>query len=230
MMQGIIPPVNTTLQSTPHLRGATPRDGNKRIFPQNFNPRPTCVGRQQQRYLLCHEKRTSIHAPPAWGDRPLHRQFRGQGTTIHAPPAWGDAVWWVGDDSVYDFNPRPTCVGRQFAETKSPVVLRLQSTPHLRGATVSLPASMLSNIRLQSTPHMRGATIGLSKSVSARADFNPRPTCVGRLDDFTDVGHGAFTSIHAPHAWGDLIKAESRIKALETSIHAPHAWGDSCLS
>ena len=34
------------------------------------------------------------------------------------------------------------------------------------------------------------------------------------------------TSIHAPHAWGDLNKIENGKRSIKTSIHAPHAWGD----
>ena len=194
------------LQSTPHMRGATIDPSKSASARADFNPRPTCVGR---RFL-----------------------------------------WVVASQSRADFNPRPTCVGRQFAETKSPVVLRLQSTPHLRGATVSLPASMLSNIRLQSTPHMRGATRRLYGRRPWCFHFNPRPTCVGRRPNIAthdDLGklqstphiRGATNDRKpcvglrhrlqsTPHMRGATAPKEYNFVAQGTSIHAPHAWGDIC--
>ena len=34
-------------------------------------------------------------------------------TSIHAPHAWGDEITAEGGNRTYNFNPRPTCVGRR---------------------------------------------------------------------------------------------------------------------
>ena len=148
---------------------------------------------------------------------------------------------------------------------------RLQSTPHMRGATSVFPSTTSSLAKLQSTPHMRGATSRMNplmplkfyfnprptcvgrpsvprQSCNLTVDFNPRPTCVGRHIRKDAIEDLVCTSIHAPHAWGDIwilliaplitllqstphmrgaTRAEQREqRATLTSIHAPHAWGD----
>ena len=192
----------------------------------DFNPRPTCVGR-----------------------RPLKRPCWGYCcTSIHAPHAWGDRIASRNLESSSDFNPRPTCVGRLGVGLIALGTALLQSTPHMRGATgneVPMGRFVDTSIhaphawgdgpqgdvrrlpeRLQSTPHMRGATVS-----------DP-------IKEQTRDG----TSIHAPHAWGDsvtrsLTPSSSRLQStphmrgatgvvldeygqMKTSIHAPHAWGD----
>ena len=123
--------------------------------------------------------------------------------SIHAPHAWGDSLYHGGWRSID----------------------KLQSTPHMRGATVHCliyrPLRCAFNPRptcvgrlcvvhvqssialLQSTPHMRGATVKAAISDRKRA-----------------------TSIHVPHAWGDCNQPDGFL-AFCTSIHAPHAWGDA---
>ena len=126
---------------------------------------------------------TSIHAPHAWGDRREQTsRILDARTSIHAPHAWGDD------------RPIKISIGES----------RLQSTPHMRGATISVGCSLAKQSGLQSTPHMRGATVC--------GDEKPR---------------GFTTSIHAPPAWGDRQSASLDVVKHQTSIHAPHAWGDS---
>ena len=145
------------------------------------------------------------------------------------------------------FNPRPTCVGRLACQQNINRPAKLQSTPHMRGATISVKILILIERRLQSTPHMRGATFwavlwektiptsihaphawgdqGSGRYRSSRRDFNPRPTCVGRRHHHHDGQGTRLTSIHAPHAWGDRKLRQCSLPFV-TSIHAPHAWGD----
>ena len=103
-----------TLQSTPHMRGATSSFSMSISSLGYFNPRPTCVGRHL--HLCC------------------QREYNG--TSIHAPHAWGDISKALRNSRSTYFNPRPTCVGRlgPFCDTRSGVS-QLQSTPHMRGAT-----------------------------------------------------------------------------------------------
>ena len=217
--------VRERLQSTPHMRGATPSTHLKRRWIMNFNPRPTCVGRRVVEGKAFGWDDTSIHAPHAWGDNteavtdtqgnvlqstPHMRgatEKQGQNaqrkpTSIHAPHAWGDEIdieatknWLTsihaphawGDNRelrlvlyVSNFNPRPTCVGRPIPGTTVPPASRLQSTPHMRGATALLIWERKFSWTLQSTPHMRGATVKVGGCNAC-----------------------CLTSIHAPHAWGD---------------------------
>ena len=101
---------------------------------------------------------------------------------------------------------------------------RLQSTPHMRGATVMEIEFLVPVITSIHAPHAWGDSISVS-AVTLSFYFNPRPTCVGRrhlsgnvqpAEDFnprpTCVGRRLYdggwraedaTSIHAPHAWGD---------------------------
>ena len=78
-------------------------------------------------------------------------------------------------------------------------------------------------------------------------DFNPRPTCVGRLGTFmatpmtanfnprpTCVGRRKLSSRErvvkilqsTPHMRGATTIVATRTPTSQTSIHAPHAWGD----
>ena len=101
-------------------------------------------------------------------------------TSIHAPHAWGDRMDLAFFRPIKNFNPRPTCVGRQRSAARLLRAEALQSTPHMRGATGVLRGFLRRSV-LQSTPHMRGATKGKAKGFYYRHYFNPRPTCVGRL-------------------------------------------------
>ena len=103
----------------------------------------------------------------------------------------------------------------------------LQSTPHMRGATGPTQALSFYFKTLQSTPHMRGATGHQYAALLSLGHFNPRPTCVGRLSSAATRGLLLYTSIHAPHAWGDFNGQFAAIIEEDTSIHAPHAWGDN---
>ena len=97
----------------------------------------------------------------------------------------------------------------------------------MRGATGPTQALSFYFKTLQSTPHMRGATGHQYAALLSLGHFNPRPTCVGRLSSAATRGLLLYTSIHAPHAWGDFNGQFAAIIEEDTSIHAPHAWGDN---
>ena len=124
------------LQSTPHMRGATAVCSRLAYIQTHFNPRPPCVGRRE----------------------PMETTVIPEQTSIHAPYAWGDLLLSISYHRVSSFNPRPTCVGRLCVVHVQSSIALLQSTPHMRGATVFLQISKERNLLLQSTPHMRGAT------------------------------------------------------------------------
>ena len=97
------------------MRGATTAMWDHGGNGSYFNPRPTCVGRPKGGDEDAKEPETSIHAPHAWGDRfrQINQLIVGN-TSIHAPHAWGDFI---------------VTIARSIARL-------LQSTPHMRGATL----------------------------------------------------------------------------------------------
>ena len=146
--------------------------------------------------------------------------------SIHAPHAWGDSLYHGGWRSID----------------------KLQSTPHMRGATVHCliyrPLRCAFNPRptcvgrlcvvhvqssialLQSTPHMRGATVFLQISKERNLLLQSTPHMRGATVKAAISDRKRATSIHVPHAWGDCNQPDGFL-AFCTSIHAPHAWGDA---
>ena len=146
----------------------------------------------------------------------------------------------------------------------------LQSTPHMRGATFAPDAFQtiivdtsihaphawgdqyvvevfVFNCVLQSTPHMRGATVYGWPKYHQIGDFNPRPTCVGRLHSYLNIIYATdfnprptcvgrlnvFKAVFnllklqsTPHMRGATGMRSCKSQTAQTSIHAPHAWGD----
>ena len=186
------------------MRGATQKAKNPSFWLSVLQSTPHMRGATAQKAADYAHRQTSIHAPHAWGDQRGH----AEGTTIN----------------------------------------KLQSTPHMRGATPAckfVEAAIETSIHaphawgdrqrsrsttlirtLQSTPHMRGATDIHISIFHFPSDFNPRPTCVGRPATDRSQAKVVWTSIHAPHAWGDEIRDIRFDAGIFTSIHAPHAWGD----
>ena len=151
------------------------------VAASDFNPRPTCVGRPGVFFTFNFFQHTSIHAPHAWGD----------------------SVWGVIFPKRGNFNPRPTCVGRRLADNAGePLYFTSIHAPHAWGDIREF-GDIIRICKLQSTPHMRGATRCGLPGQSDGIHFNPRPTCVGRPAVLQISIIQIRTSIHAPHAWGD---------------------------
>ena len=102
------------------------------------------------------QMRTSIHAPHAWGDLSLQTCSQGHPTSIHAPHAWGDQNGYICFGSFFDFNPRPICVGRPFVVYIITYTFKLQSTPHMRGATDSASRDFRTSRTSIHAPHAWG--------------------------------------------------------------------------
>ena len=104
-------------------------------------------------------------------------------------------------------------------------VERFQSAPLMRGETRTAASSRwrIWSISIRS-PHARGDDL-YTWTIWWTRDFNPLPSCEGRL---TAGGTTAFTvtiSIRSPHARGDLPLPFHR-HPLIISIRSPHARGD----
>ena len=77
----------------------------------------------------------------------------------------------------------------------------------------------------QSISLMRGETSVCCSAGSASPDFNPLPSCEGRLADCASALHLYIISIHSPHARGDQYVGAEKWD-VQISIHSPHTRGD----
>ena len=89
--------------------------------------------------------------------------------SIHAPHAWGDSLYHGGWRSID----------------------KLQSTPHMRGATVCCSCSVLHRFTSIHAPHAWGDRFSSDKQREE-----------------------SITSIHAPHAWGDCLHGRHFVVSL----------------
>ncbi len=202
-------------QSTPLMRGETLTDDERRV-----------------------DADISIHSPHARGDLKAISRIQGAAISIHSPHARGDRTQvYLGRDAA-DFNPLPSCEGRPSGGMQHGKRLRFQSTPLMRGETLSGIVIAKRRKSFQSTPLMRGET---QKRIIAAS--------------------GGDISIHSPHARGDTlqrVRGETQGGALAhaqtthfnplpscegrlptrrqregqnfISIHSPHARGDRLLA
>ena len=122
----------------------------------------------------------SIHSPRARGDRSWRWPRKRLPISIHSPRARGDLGGQNRTPRPDDFNPLPSCEGRQTKMVYPDPAHEFQSTPLVRGET--------------------SATIGRP---SRDAYFNPLPSCEGRRRRLSADHQGTLISIHSPHARGD---------------------------
>ena len=123
----------------------------------------------------------SIHSPHARGDQ-YGRVIAGAVATIsiHSPHARGDEELLDFIMRDCNFNPLPSCEGRRRVVYATSYTSIFQSTPLMRGETHWRKLANLSQ-RFQSTPLMRGETWTRGKILSVPVNFNPLPSCEGRL-------------------------------------------------
>ena len=129
-------------------------------------------------------------------------------------------------EKASNFNPLPSCEGRQRLAIQSVSKFPFQSTPLMRGETLPLPRQSRARTISIHSPHARGdldellaqiaATISIH-SPHARGDtiyrfrflassyFNPLPSCEGRPCHVSNAITSLCISIHSPHARGDAI-------------------------
>ena len=101
-------------QSTPLMRGETFTTNHFNGRAHNFNPLPSCEGRQIASGIPLVVYHISIHSPHARGDRLIHDITSLLHISIHSPHARGDSCSTVKTHSPGYFNPLPSCEGRQF--------------------------------------------------------------------------------------------------------------------
>ena len=149
-------------QSTPPVRGATRRRWPRRWRLPDFNPRPPCGGRLAVLQDGVADSDISIHAPRAGGD--------STSPGVGPPPK--------------DFNPRPPCGGRRDDHASQLASGGFQSTPPVRGATLSA-VRCGGHLCISIHAPRAGGDIFTPRSHKILDNFNPRPPCGGRrLDSF----------------------------------------------
>ena len=77
------------------------------------------------------------------------------------------------------FNPLPSCEGRRYYEKLSPNAMLFQSTPLMRGETITKRLKLSELLISIHSPHARGDSLGIVCNM-IRRHFNPLPSCEGR--------------------------------------------------
>ncbi len=168
----------------------------------------------------------SIHSPHARGDRlkdsPISKRKK---ISIHSPHARGDSVSRFYDGSRQNFNPLPSCEGRHPAMLfKHQLCLYFNPLPSCEGRQGDYIMGLRAFL-FQSTPLMRGETMSiiLPGRMSLISIHSPH----ARGDDETPVfPPNALSFQSTPLMRGETIIMFSCAVAMVISIHSPHARGD----
>ena len=129
--------------------------------------------------------------------------------SIHSPHARGDKRSRYSILYKRYFNPLPSCEGRPIHNPSCHVHDAFQSTPLMRGETLS-PPYFPPFVVFQSTPLMRGETSTASLRTLNMCHFNPLPSCEGRRNGRVEYSIIDSISIHSPHARGDRAEFRRR--------------------
>ena len=204
-----IPRETHLFQSTPLIRGET-CSFDKAAELDGFQSTPLIRGETLALVFALPVLAISIHSPHARGDRssstliktpwnfnplPSHegRQARGR------YPDVGDHI------SIHTPHTRGDDAGR----TKRQHIAISIHSPHTRG-DLAIKRCCLAVSAFQSTPLMRGETVILP-SILYKSDFNPLPSCEGRLDKSAkNKPDRSLISIRSPHTRGDDVGDHGR--------------------
>ncbi len=120
----------------------------------------------------------SIHAPRAGGDCRIRTWPHRPPYFNPRPPCGGRPVASDLDREIDDFNPRPPCGGRQLCRIADYGRIKFQSTPLVRGAT--LTCGNMETITGISIHAPRAGGDANHDSLQPQQNyFNPRPPCGG---------------------------------------------------
>ena len=169
----------------------------------HFNPLPSCEGRRRYAEEGKHVVGISIHSPHARGDTADMDLADVDIISIHSPHARGDQNLRPSGSpqtsiSIHSPHARGDETARRYIGTP---YISIHS-PHARGdAAIGKPQPL---IIFQSTPLMRGETASRRGCSEIRINFNPLPSCEGRLNLNITGANVFLISIHSPHARGDF--------------------------
>ena len=207
------------------MRGETEADGAKGLRHRDFNPLPSCEGRQR----TCENVFDNLYFNPLpscegrpyrWRNPTCQTLFQStplmRGETvlpvvaeqqrdisIHSPHARGDVPVPLCHAGGLHFNPLPSCEGRRRILVVADSSSSFQSTPLMRGETLF---SLLPYLRI--------------------AYFNPLPSCEGRLNDGSRI-ENLMLFQSTPLMRGETAGGTGWVFGVLISIHSPHARGDA---
>ena len=161
-----------------------PHGGRRSWRPQRYGPfrfqsTPPTRGATLTLYPTKRQFEISIHAPHTGGDKELADINRRSKISIHAPHTGGDVGSIPNRPCHLNFNPRPPHGGRRRTAWRVWELLKFQSTPPTRGATMVVCVQAVVPVISIHAPHTGG---------------DPALT----ITDAWEV-----ISIHAPHTGGD---------------------------
>ena len=130
----LLPPI-ISFQSTPLMRGETSSSCVVIVHQDYFNPLPSCEGRPRGEHIKRFSGIISIHSPHARGDHERVFGWHIGLISIHSPHARGDKSISSPPTPYINFNPLPSCEGRQASIDMYEVRKPFQSTPLMRGET-----------------------------------------------------------------------------------------------
>ena len=109
-----------------------------------FNPRSPCGERQQHRRNPESICGISIHAPLAGSDMSQPNKITDFNISIHAPLAGSDQRFFKNLSARFYFNPRSPCGERPDVSVDIRYLILFQSTLPLRGATIDISGTVIS--------------------------------------------------------------------------------------
>ena len=149
----------------------------------DFNPLPSCEGRRSRDFDS--QDFVVFQSTPLMRGETIILLMLGYFPTNFNPlPSCEGRLTEKGIAYIQrNFNPLPSCEGRLNCDKYRKHCLEFQSTPLMRGETVCPFKRLTNKVEFQSTPLMRGET-NLSPDLPRHlADFNPLPSCEGRLQE-----------------------------------------------
>ena len=168
--------------------------------------------------------RISIHSPHARGDYYFSLDTDLITISIHSPHARGDIHGFLPPSAVPISIHSPHARGDVYTSMLIHAIPISIHSPHARG---DFPAGLwiCRRIQFQSTPLMRGETVHTANSLECVINFNPLPSCEGRLSYKRDLSmFHVFQS--TPLMRGETIRGIIAENPPCISIHSPHARGD----
>ena len=100
-----------------------------------------------------------------------------------------------------------------------------QSTPLMRGETLTSACCSMHRLNFNPLPSCEGRLAGIQK-INRRSAFQSTPLMRGETICCKNFSSAILISIHSPHARGDKEDAVDEQPAV-ISIHSPHARGDA---
>ena len=147
--------------------------------------------------------------------------------SIHSPHARGDSSSCVVIVHQDYFNPLPSCEGRLGALDAEYNPIEFQSTPLMRGETLSTLVGIVSESNFNPLPSCEGRHSS-DLQLTDSSDFNPLPSCEGRLSQARYYAHAEIFQ-STPLMRGETCAEHVSNRATLISIHSPHARGDLAI-